>query len=143
MSLGEKAVIVYADKENDWNKDIDKLELSNNSTITLTAAVENQVPADLEINISPVDKNGQTLTALTVTPIKNKVAAGASAGEIQYDITDASGKALKQLDGVDYRLKVTAPSDAAQKGKTLNKNHQIHIKEIKVQVKGKVVYDAN
>lgn len=143
MSLGEKAVIVYSDKENDWNKDIDKLELSNNSTITLTAAVENQVPADLEINISPVDKNGQTLTALTVTPIKNKVAAGASAGEIQYDITDASGKALKQLDGVDYRLKVTAPSDAAQKGKTLNKNHQIHIKEIKVQVKGKVVYDAN
>ena len=143
MSLGDKAVIVYSDKENDWNKDIDKLELSNNSTITLTAAVENQVPADLEINISPVDKNGQTLTALTVTPIKNKVAAGASAGEIQYDITDASGKALKQLDGVDYRLKVTAPSDAAQKGKTLNKNHQIHIKEIKVQVKGKVVYDAN
>ena len=143
MSLGDKAVIVYSDKENDWNKDIDKLELSNNSTITLTAAVENQVPADLEINISPVDKNGQTLTALTVTPIKNKVAAGASAGEIQYDITDASGKALKQLDGVDYRLKVTAPSDAAQKGKTLNKNHQIHIKEIKMQVKGKVVYDAN
>ena len=143
MSLGDKAVIVYSDKENDWNKDIDKLELSNNSTITLTAAVENQVPADLEINISPVDKNGQTLTALTVTPIKNKVAAGASAGEIQYDITDASGKALKQLDGVNYRLKVTAPSDAAQKGKTLNKNHQIHIKEIKMQVKGKVVYDAN
>lgn len=143
MSLGDKAVIVYADKENDWNKDIDKLELSNNSTITLTAAVENQVPADLEINISPVDKSGQTLTALTVTPIKNKVAAGTSTGEIQYDITDASGKALKQLDGVNYRLKVTAPSDAAQKGKTLNKNHKINIKDIKVQVKGKVVYDAN
>jgi hypothetical protein len=143
MSLGEKAVIVYADKENDWNKDIDKLELSNNSTITLTAAVENQIPADLEINISPLDKSGNVLTALTVTPIKNKVAAGTSTGEIQYDITDASGKALKQLDGVNYRLKVTAPSDAAQKGKTLNKNHKINIKDIKVQVKGKVVYDAN
>jgi hypothetical protein len=83
------------------------------------------------------------LTALTVTPIKNKVAAGTSTGEIQYDITDASGKALKQLDGVNYRLKVTAPSDVAMKGKTLNKNHKIHIKDIKVQVKGKVVYDAN
>ena len=143
MSLGEKAVIVYADKENDWNKDIDKLELSNNSTITLTAAVDNQIPADLEINISPLDKSGNVLTALTVTPIKNKVAAGTSTGEIQYDITDASGKALKQLDGVNYRLKVTAPSNAAQKGKTLNKNHKINIKDIKVQVKGKVVYDAN
>ena len=143
MSLGDKAVIVYADKENDWNKDIDKLELSNNSTITLTAAVDNQIPADLEINISPLDKSGNVLTALTVTPIKNKVAAGTSTGEIQYDITDASGKALKQLDGVNYRLKVTAPSDVAMKGKTLNKNHKIHIKEIKMQVKGKVVYDAN
>lgn len=143
MSLGEKAVIVYADKENDWNKDIDKLELSNNSTITLTAAVDNQIPADLEINISPLDKSGNVLTALTVTPIKNKVAAGTSTGEIQYDITDASGKALKQLDGVNYRLKVTAPSDVAMKGKTLNKNHKINIKDIKVQVKGKVVYDAN
>ena len=140
LALGDNAVIVYSDTENDWNKDIDKLELSDNSKITLTANVENQVPADLEINITPVDKNGQPLTALTVTPIKNKVAAGAAIGEIQYEI---SGTGVKQLDGVDYRLKVTAPSDAAQKGKTLNKNHQIHLKDIKIQVNGKIVYDAN
>lgn len=140
LALGDNAVIVYSDTENDWNKDIDKLELSDNSKITLTANVENQVPADLEINITPVDKNGQPLTALTVTPIKNKVAAGATIGEIQYEI---SGTGVKQLDGVDYRLKVTAPSDAAQKGKTLNKNHQIHLKDIKIQVNGKIIYDAN
>ena len=109
----------------------------------LTANVENGVPADLEINITPLDKNGNKLNALTVTPIKNKVAAGATAGEIQYEIKDDSGKALKQLDGVDYRLKVTAPSDATQKGKTLNKNQEIKIKDIKLQLNGKVVYDAN
>ena len=140
LALGDNAVIVYSDTENDWNKDIDKLELSDNSKITLTANVENQVPADLEINVTPVDKNGQPLTALTVTPIKNKIAAGTTLGEIQYEI---SGKGVKQLDGVDYRLKVTAPSDAAQKGKTLNKNHQIHLKDIKIQVNGKIIYDAN
>ena len=140
LALGDNAVIVYSDTENDWNKDIDKLELSDNSKITLTANVENQVPADLEINITPVDKNGQPLTALTVTPIKNKIAAGTTLGEIQYEI---SGKGVKLLDGVDYRLKVTAPSDAAQKGKTLNKNHQIHLKDIKIQVNGKIIYDAN
>ncbi len=140
LALGDNAVIVYSDTENDWNKDIDKLELSDNSKITLTANVENQVPADLEINVTPVDKNGQPLTALTVTPIKNKIAAGTTLGEIQYEI---SGKGVKLLDGVDYRLKVTAPSDAAQKGKTLNKNHQIHLKDIKIQVNGKIIYDAN
>ena len=143
LALGDHAVIIYSDTENDWNSDIDKLELSDNSKITLTANVENQVPADLEINITPVDKNGQPLTALTVTPIKNKIGAGSTTGEIQYEITDASGTGLKQLDGVDYRLKVTAPSDAAQRGKTLNKNHKIYLKDIKVQLNGKVVYDAN
>ena len=136
-------VSVPSDTENDWNKDIDKLELSDNSKILLSANVENGIPADLEINITPVNKNGQPLTALTVTPIKNKIAAGATAGELQYEIYDASGKALKQLDGVDYRLKVTAPSDEAQKGKTLNKNQKIKIKDITVQLNGKVVYDAN
>lgn len=143
LALGDNAAIVYSDKEVDWNKDIDKLELSDNSKILLTANVENGVPADLEINITPLDKNGKTLNTLTVTPIKNKIAAGATAGEIQYEISDASGKALKQLDGVDYRLKVTAPSDAAQKGKTLNKNQEIKIKDIKMQLNGKVIYDAN
>lgn len=143
LALGDNAAIVYSDTENDWNKDIDKLELSDNSKILLSANVENGIPADLEINITPVDKNGQPLTALTVTPIKNKIAAGATAGELQYEISDASGKALKQLDGVDYRLKVTAPSAEAQKGKTLNKNQKIKIKDITVQLNGKVVYDAN
>ena len=143
LALGDNAAIVYSDRENDWNKDIDKLELSDNSKIMLTANVENGVPADLEINITPLDKNGNKLNVLTVTPIKNKVAAGATAGEIQYEIKDDSGKALKQLDGVDYRLKVTAPSDATQKGKTLNKNQEIKIKDIKLQLNGKVVYDAN
>lgn len=143
LALGDNAAIVYSDKEVDWNKDIDKLELSDNSKIMLSANVENGVPADLEINITPLDKNGNKLNALTVTPIKNKIAAGATAGEIQYEISDASGKALKQLDGVDYRLKVTAPSDNAQKGKTLNKNQEIKIKDIKMQLNGKVIYDAN
>ena len=143
LALGDNAAIVYSDKEVDWNKDIDKLELSDNSKILLTANVENGVPADLEINITPLDKNGNKLNALTVTPIKNKIAAGATAGKIQYEISDASGKALKQLDGVDYRLKVTAPSDDAQKGKTLNKTQEIKIKDIKMQLNCKVIYDAN
>lgn len=143
LALGDNAAIVYSNMEKDWNKDIDKLELSDNSKVTLTANVENNVPADLEIDITPLDKNGQTLTALTVTPVKNKIAAGTSAGEIQYDIYDASGKAVRQLDGIDYRLKVTAPSDSNLKGKSLNANQKIKIKDIKLQLNGKVVYDAN
>jgi hypothetical protein len=143
LALGDNAVIIYNDTEGDWNEDIKDIQLSNGSKAILTANVENGVPADLEIDVEPLDKDGQILTALVVKPIKNTVAAGTTTGEIQYEITDANGTGLKQLDGVDYRLKVTAPSDAAQRGKTLNKNHKIYLKDIKVQLNGKVVYDAN
>ena len=143
LALGDNAVIIYNDTEGDWNEDIKDIQLSNGSKAILTANVENGVPADLEIDVEPLDENGQILAALVVKPIKNRVAAGSTTSEIQYEITDANGTGLKQLDGVDYRLKVTAPSDAAQRGKTLNKNHKIYLKDIKVQLNGKVVYDAN
>ncbi len=143
LALGDEAVIIYNDNEGDWNKDIDKIQFSDGSKATLTANVKNGVPADIEINITPLDKNGQVLTALTITPIKNKVLAGAVDGEIQYEIADTNGNGLKQLDGINYHLSVTAPSDATLKGKTLNKNQQIILNNIKLQLNGKVVVDAN
>ncbi len=143
LALGDDAVIIYNDNEGDWNKDIDKIELSNGSKAILTADVKNDVPADIEINITPLDKNGQTLTALTITPVKNKVLAGATDGEIQYEISDTNGNGLKQLDGINYNMSVTAPSNATLKGKTLNKNQQIILNNIKLQLNGKVVVDAN
>jgi hypothetical protein len=143
LALGDDAVIIYNDNEGDWNKDIEKIELSDGSKAILTANVKNDVPADIEINITPLDKNGQVLSALTITPVKNKVLAGATDGEIQYEIVDANGNGLKQLDGINYHLSVTSPSDATLKGKTLNKNQQIILNNIKLQLNGKVVVDAN
>ena len=143
LALGKDAVIVYNDNEGDWNKDIKDLQLSNGSKAILTANVENGVPADLEINVEPLDKNGQKLTALIVKPIKNKVAAGVTTGQVEYEITDPNGNGLKQLDGINYILDVTAPSDAAQKGKSLNKNQKIILKDIKLHLNGHIIYDAN
>lgn len=143
LALGEEAVIVYTKNEGDWNKDIDKLQLSKGSKAILTANVENSVPADLQIDITPQGKNGQTLSELVVKPIKNKVAAGVNNGQIEYEITDPNGNGLKQLDGINYLLNVTAPSTADQKSKTLNKNQKILLKDIKLQLNGHVVVDAN
>ena len=143
LALGDEAVIVYTENEGDWSKDIDKLQLSKGSKAILTANVENSVPADLQIDITPQDKNGQTLSELVVTPIKNKVAAGVNNGQIEYEITDPNGNGLKQLDGIHYILNATAPSTADQKSKTLNKNQKILLKDIKLQLNGHVVVDAN
>ena len=143
LALGDNASIVYSDKEGDMNGDLDDIQLSQGAKAVLTANVENGIPADLEINITPIDKQGNQLTTLVVTPIKNKVAAGADNGEIEYEITDTDGKALKQLDGVDYRLQITAPTDATQKGRTLNKSQRVVVKDITLELNGKIVYDAN
>ena len=143
LALGDEAVIVYNDKESNWNKDIKDLQLSNGSKAILTANVENGVPADLEIDVEPLDKNGQRLTELVVKPIKNTAAAGVTADQIEYEITDPNGNGLKQLDGINYILNVTAPSAADQKGKALNKNQKITLKDIKLQLNGHVVVDAN
>lgn len=143
LALGDNAVIVYSDQENDINDDIEDLQLSAGAKVLLTANVENGVPADVEIDLTPLGKNGQPLSVLTVTPIKNKVAAGATDSGIEYEITDVNGNGLQQLDGIEYRLTVTAPSDADKKGQTLNKNQQILLKDIKLVLNGQVVYDAN
>ncbi len=143
LALGDNAVIVYNDNEGDWHKDIKDIQLSKNAKAILTANVKNGTPADLEIDITPLGQNGQTLGDLVVKPIKNTVKAGVADGQIEYEITDVNGTGLKQLDGINYHLNVTAPSDASQKGKTLNKNQQIILKDITLQLNGKIVVDAN
>ena len=71
------------------------------------------------------------------------MAAGVNNGQIEYEITDPNGNGLKLLDGINYLLNVTAPSTADQKSKTLNKNQKILLKDIKLQLNGHVVVDAN
>ena len=143
LALGDNAVIIYVDTEKDWHKDIKDIELSKASTILLTANAENGVPADMEINITPVGTNGQSLTNLIVKPINNKVAAGATSSKVEYEISDADGKGLSLLDGVQYELSINAPADNAQKYKVLNKTQKVKLTDITLKVLGKVVVDAN
>ena len=143
MALGDQAEVVYKETEDDWNKDLKDFQLTSASKVFLTASVNNGVPADLEINIKPLDVKGAGLAGLIVKPIKNKVLAGETAGVIQYEITDPHGAGLKDLNGVEYELLVKAPSSATDKGKALNKNQKITIKTTDLQLNGKVIIDAN
>ena len=143
LALGDQAEVVYKETEDDWNKDLKDFQLTSASKVFLTASVNNGVPADLEINIKPLDVKGAGLAGLIVKPIKNKVLAGETAGVIQYEITDPHGAGLKDLNGVEYELLVVAPSSATDKGKALNKNQKITIKTTDLQLNGKVIIDAN
>lgn len=144
LALGDKARIVYNSSVDDWNKDLKDFNLSAGSVLTLEAAVDNQAPADLEINITPLGLDGQPISTLVVKPIQNKVAAGAAADKIKYEISDPNGTGLNQLDGIEYELLVTSPaSGSSEKGKVLNKNQKIVIKTQSLHLSGKVIVDAD
>lgn len=144
LVLGDEAEIVYSDKEDDLNKDLKDLNLSKGAVLTVVADVNNQVPANLEINVKPLGLDGQSISTLVVKPIQNKVAAGAAAGTIKYEIEDKNGSGLNQLDGIEYELLVTSPAaTSGEKGKVLNKNQKIVVKTTDLHLNGQVIIDAN
>ena len=143
LVLGDEAQIVYSDNEDDLHKDLKDLKLEKGAVLTVAADVKNKVPADLEINITPLGLDGQPISTLVVKPIQNKVAAGAAADKIKYEISDPNGTGLNQLDGIEYELLVTAPTASSEKGKVLNKTQEIVIKTTDLHLNGQVIIDAN
>lgn len=143
LVLGDEARIVYSDNEDDLHKDLKDLKLGTGAVLTVAADVNNKVPADLEINITPLGLDGQPISTLVVKPIQNKVAAGAAADKIKYEISDPDGTGLNQLDGIKYELLVTAPTASSEKGKVLNKTQEIVIKTTDLHLNGQVIVDTD
>ena len=143
LVLGDEAQIVYSDNEDDLHKDLKDLKLEKGAVLTVAADVNNKVPADLEINIKPLGLDGKPISTLVVKPIQNKVAAGAAADKIKYEISDPNGTGLNQLDGIEYELLVTAPTASSEKGKVLNKTQEIVIKTTDLHLNGQVIVDTD
>ena len=142
LALGDRAVVIYNKEETGWNGDIKDFQLSKGAIITVTADVQNNVPGDVEVNLSPLGLNGQALAGLTVTPVQNQVAAG-EVSRIEYTITDQTGTAFKELDGVEYSIEITAPGKQSMKGVALNKKQTLRISNATVKVEGKFIVNAN
>ena len=141
LAFGDKAVIVYTDKENDWNKDIDKLNLANGGYVHLTATAINKIPADMELALTPIDVNGNKLNAVNVDLIKKDIAGTKEAPKESPIEAKISGD-ISKLDGVELKLK--AKGNEALRGVTLNKTTQtLKLNDLKVKLVGKVIYDAN
>ncbi len=142
LAFGDKAVIVYSHTENDWNKDINKINLSDDGCVHLTAVAVNKVPADLELEITPIDVNKQDISATTTIELIKKDVAGVKEGAKESTIEAKISGDISQLDGVIMKLK--AKSNAELRGVTLNKNTQtLQLKDLAIKLVGKIIYDAN
>lgn len=145
LAFGPNAVIVYRKPYDGWHEDLKKVSLSEGGYIHVIGAAVNRIPVDLELEITPVDANGNSIDDLDVEHIK-KYATG-SKGEgiespLEVKITDRTGKGINRLDGMILKLKGISNEELC--GMTLNKSTQtLVLKDIKVEIIGKIIYDAN
>lgn len=145
LAFGPNAVIVYNDIFDGWNGDLEKVSFKKDSYVNFTATAVNNIPADLELDVYPVDAEGRKLEELTVELVK-KTALGSQGGAVEspleIKIIDTTGNGLNKLDGISIALK--ASSNEEIRGVTLNSRKQaLILKDAKIELIGKVIYDAN
>ena len=145
LAFGPHAAIAYHDTFHDWNEDIKDVRLSKDGYLHFKATVVNRIPADLEVNVVPIDKEGHILDDLRVEMLVNEVPGsrdGAVESPLELRIVDTTGQGVTQLDGMKLELKVSS-NDQLQ-GVVLNKSQQtLLLKDVQVELVGKIIYDAN
>lgn len=141
LAFGPEAVIVYSKMETGWNDDIDELALANNAYVHLKGTAVNKIPANLTLDITPLGTNGQALSDVKVELIQNQV-TGTKNAAVESPIEVKISGNVKKLDGITLKLK--AESNEALRGVTLNKSAQtLLLKDISIDLVGKLIYDAN
>jgi hypothetical protein len=147
LAFGPKAVIVYSKTEDGLNDDIDDLALDKNSYIHVKGTAVNRIPADLELELTPIDIYGNDIPKeeLDVQLIHYTVKGTrqeAVESPVEARLIDPKGTGIRKLDGI--RLKLKARSNEELRGVTLNKTSQaLKLKDLSVELVGKIVYDAN
>lgn len=152
IAFAEDACIVYKDTIDGWHDDIEDFSLSDDSYITMTATIENRVPAYLNLKLSAVDTDGNEMPESDVTVEVSTTVLASADGEtpaetpITVTIRQNSEDALSRLDGLLFNIEAGASADGHSPvtGKTLNaKTHTIVARDITVKLVGKIIGDFN
>lgn len=146
------ARIVYKDTIDGWNDDIKDFDLAEGSYVSMSATIENRVPAFLDLQVSPVDVDGNVMPADDITVEVSTTVLASADGEnsaetpLTVNIRQKSEGALKRLDGLMFNVEARASEDGQNPvvNKTLNaKKHFIIARDINVKLVGKVIGDFN
>ena len=117
------------------------------SYIHVKGTAVNRIPADLELELTPIDIYGNDIPKeeLEVQLIHYTVKGtrqDAVESPVEARLIDPKGTGIRKLDGI--RLKLKARSNEELRGVTLNKTSQaLKLKDLSVELVGKIVYDAN
>lgn len=151
LAFDEGAQIVYNDTIDGWSDDLEDIEFGDNTSIELTADVENKVPAALNATAFAIDRNGKKisedrLSVEVVSDIKGSTdGTTAVTSTLKAVVKEKQKGTLKNVDGLAFHVKAASGEGAnAIVGKTINAYKQtLVVKNIKVKVIGTVIADLN
>lgn len=152
IMFDQNANIVYKDTIDGWHEDIEDFELAKGSYINLSTTIENRVPAYLNVDVTPVDVDGNAMGSDEISvEVSNSVLAsgdGENSTEtpLSVDIKQNKDGALSRLDGLVFHVSAKASEDGQKPvtGVTLNaRKHFLIARDIKVKFVGTVIGDFN
>ena len=152
IMFDQNASIVYKDTLDGWHEDIEDFELAEGSYINLSTTIENRVPAYLNVDVTPIDVDGNAMGSDEISvEVSNSVLAsgdGENSTEtpLSVDIKQNKDGALSRLDGLVFHVSAKASEDGQKPvtGVTLNaRKHFLIARDIKVKFVGTVIGDFN
>lgn len=151
LAFAEDAVIEYADDFDGWNDDIDELELAKGTYLRLTADAQNQVPATLIVEATPLGLDGTDISNLIEVNVKKGTVKASADGvtaatsPLEIELREKVKGGLQKLDGLSYKVKGKASHDGTTvTGIILNsEKHTLKLENIKVKLVGKVIGNFN
>ena len=151
LAFAEDAVIEYADDFDGWNDDIDDLELAKDTYLRLTADAQNQVPATLIVEATPLGLDGTDISNLIEVNVKQGTVKASADGvtaatsPLEIELREKVKGGLQKLDGLSYKVKGKASHDGTTvTGIILNsEKHTLKLENIKVKLVGKVIGNFN
>lgn len=140
LALDAGSVFIYNDTIDGWNADLEDIDLAKNAKVKVTFDVTNNVPAKIDLEVFPVDINGNDLNTAqkALFEVKNPATVGAgSTKDVTVEILQKEANAFRQLDGIRIRAKITS-LDATPLNNT---TQTIKLENITATLVGKVVIE--
>lgn len=153
LSFGEDLDFVYEDKMDDWNTDIEDIEISE---LEVELEAENKIPLELVLTydenkgetpcVVALDKEGNPLNEIKVIVDENYgvLAAGSldkpTTSTVKLRLTAEPG-VMSRLDGLQYRLRAVSSPD--YRDIAMNKAQTLTFKKVLLRVKNGIKIDLN
>lgn len=133
--------IVYSDQMDGWNSDMEDLDARH---VEISLDATNTIPLGMTMTANAIDRDGNVMNEIQAT-VEGEISAGTmanpSVSTLIIRLESNVDGALKNMDGISYRVETVTPAEAA--GITLNENQSLKLDNIVITVKGGVTVDLN